>query len=75
MQLQAIGATRRKVGKGPKPPPGLRWGVSLVGALRPLWGGGQGNLQSFVGYTDGLNSAHLMVSNDGATQDENGGDA
>eukprot|EP00965_Chrysotila_dentata_P080369 2651509-Pleurochrysis_carterae.AAC.1 len=40
--------------------------LGCAGAIRNQWGGGQGNLQSFVGFVDGLNSAHLMFANDGA---------
>ena len=40
MQLQAIAAMRRKTGKAPKPPRGIRAGVGLVGALRNQFGGG-----------------------------------
>lgn len=72
MQLQALGAMRRRVSKGGKPPTGINYGLGLVGALRTQWGGGQGNLQSFVGYTAGLNSAHLMLANDGAIPDSSG---
>ena len=38
MQLQAIAAMRRKTGKAPKPPRGIRAGVGLVGALRNQFG-------------------------------------
>ena len=72
MQLQALAATKRKVGPGYKPPKGVNAGVSLVGAVRNSFGGGGGNLQSFVGYAAGLNSAHLMYANDGAVADANG---
>ena len=57
MQLQAIAAMRRKTGRGMKPPRGIRAGVGVVGALRSTFGGGQGNLQTYAGYTEGLNSA------------------
>jgi len=63
---------RRRTSKGQKPPRGLRWGLGLTGAIRNQWGGGQGNLQSFVGFVDGLNSAHLMFANDGAIPDSTG---
>ena len=72
MQLQAIGAMRRKSGKGQKPPRGIRAGVGLVGALRSTFGGGQGNLQTYAGYTEGLNSAHIMIANDGMVPDSSG---
>ena len=72
MQLQAIGAMRRKSGKGQKPPRGIRAGVGLVGALRSTFGGGQGNLQTYGGYTEGLNSAHIMIANDGMVPDSSG---
>ena len=72
MQLQAIGAMRRKTGKGQKPPRGIRAGVGLVGALRGTWSGGQGNLQTYAGYTEGLNSAHILVANDGLVSDSTG---
>jgi len=72
MQVQAMNAMRRRVGKGQKPPRGVRVGVGLVGALRSKAGGGQGNLQTFAGYTSGLNSAHFMFSNDGLIPDSTG---
>jgi len=43
-----------------------------VGAVRSKAGGGQGNLQTFAGYTSGLNSAHVMFSNDGLIPDSTG---
>ena len=49
---------------------GARHGV--VGALRPTFGGGQGNLQTYAGYTEGLNSAHIMFANDGLIADSSG---
>ena len=48
--------------------------LSLVGAVRSKWYGGQGAVQSFVGYTSGLNSAHLMFSNDGNVPNQDGTD-
>jgi len=60
------------VGKGQKPPRGVRAGLGLVGAVRSKAGGGQGNLQTFAGYTSGLNSAHVMFSNDGLIPDSTG---
>jgi hypothetical protein len=72
MQLQAIAAMRRKTGKGQKSPRGIRAGVGLVGAVRSAYGGGQGNLQTYAGYTEGLNSAHIMFANDGLVADSSG---
>jgi len=72
MQLSAMNAMRRRTGKGQKPPRGVRVGVGLVGAMRSKIGGGQGNLQTFAGYTSGLNSAHFMFANDGAIPDSSG---
>lgn len=72
MQLQAIAAMRRKTGRGMKPPRGIRAGVGVVGALRSTFGGGQGNLQTYAGYTEGLNSAHIMIANDGLVADSSG---
>jgi len=72
MQLQAIGAMRRRTGKGQKPPRGVQAGVGLVGAVRSTFGGGQGNLQTYAGYVDGLNSAHIMFANDGLVSDSSG---
>jgi len=72
MQLQAISAMRRRTGKGQKPPRGIRAGVALTGAIRNTFGGGQGNIQTYAGYVDGLNSAHLMFANDGAIVDSSG---
>jgi len=72
MQLQAISAMRRRTGKAQKPPRGVRAGVGLVGALRNTFGGGQGNMQTYAGYVDGLNSLHLMYANDGAIVDSSG---
>ena len=51
MQLEAMNAMRRRTGKGQKPPRGVRAGVGLVGAMHAKSGGGQGNLQTFAGYT------------------------
>ena len=72
MQLEALGAMRRKTGKGQKPPRGVQFGLGLTGAVRSTMGGGQGNLQTFAGYTSGLNSAHLCFSNDGNVPDSSG---
>jgi hypothetical protein len=72
MQLQKAAAMQRKMGKAPKRPRGIRAGLGLVGALRSKWAGGQGNLQTFAGYTSGLNSAHLVVANDGGLADSQG---
>lgn len=72
MQLQALGATKRRTAAMGKSPRGIRTGVQLVGAARPKWGGGQGNFQSFVGYVAGLNSVHFMFANDGAMADSTG---
>ena len=72
LQLQAIGAVRRRTSKGQKPPRGVHVGVGLVGACHSKLGGGQGNLQTFAGYTSGLNSAHFLFSNDGALPDSSG---
>lgn len=74
MQLQALGATRRRVSKPAKPPKGLRWGLALTGAMRTKWGGGGGNLQTFAGYQtpDGMWSAHGLLANDGAIADSSG---
>jgi len=47
-------------------------GVGLVGAVRSTFGGGQGNLQTYAGYVDGLNSAHIMFANDGLVADSSG---
>jgi len=71
-QLQAIAAMRRKTGKAHKPPRGVRAGLGLVGAVRSKYGGGQGNLQTYAGYQDGLNSAHIMFANDGNIADSSG---
>ena len=46
--------------------------MGLVGALRSTFGGGQGNLQTYAGYTEGLNSAHVMIANDGLVTDSSG---
>ena len=35
-------------------------------------GGGQGNLQTYAGYSAGLNSAHIMFANDGLIADSSG---
>ena len=43
-----------------------------TGALRNQFGGGQGNLQTYAGYVDGLNSLHVMYANDGAIADSSG---
>ena len=72
--LEAISAMRRKTAGGGKVPRGLHYGLSLVGAVRSKWYGGQGAVQSFVGYTNGLNSAHLMFSNDGNVPNQDGTD-
>lgn len=72
MQLQAIGAMRRRTGKGPKPPRGIQAGLGLVGAMRSSFGGGQGNIQTYAGYVDGLNSVHFMFANDGLIADSSG---
>jgi len=72
MQLQAIGSMRRRTGKPQKQPRGVRMGVGLVGAVHSKMGGGQGNLQTFAGYSAGLNSAHFLFSNDGALPDSSG---
>ena len=72
MQLQAIGAMRRRTNKGMKGPRGVRAGLGLVGAVRSQAGGGQGNLATFAGYQAGLNSAHLMFANDGLIPDSSG---
>ncbi|KAL1521711.1 hypothetical protein AB1Y20_021366 [Prymnesium parvum] len=72
MQIQAMHAMRRRTGKGQKPPRGMRVGVGLVGAVHSKTGGGQGNLQSFAGYTSGLNSLHVMFANDGLIPDSTG---
>ena len=72
MQLQAIAAMRRKTGKAQKPPRGIRAGVGLTGAVRSALSGGQGNIQTYAGYTEGLNSAHIMFANDGLIADSSG---
>jgi hypothetical protein len=72
MQLQAIGAMRRRTGKGQKPPRGIQAGLGLVGAVRSSFGGGQGNIQTYAGYVDGLNSLHVMFANDGLIADSSG---
>ena len=72
MQLQAIAAMRRRTGKGQKPPRGIRAGLGLTGAIRSAFGGGQGNIQTYAGYTEGLNSAHIMFANDGLIADSSG---
>jgi len=72
MQLQAIGAMRRRTGKGQKPPRGIQAGLGLVGAVRSSYGGGQGNIQTYAGYVDGLNSLHVMFANDGLIADSSG---
>jgi len=72
MQIQAMNAMRRRTGKGQKPPRGMRVGLGVVGAARSKIGGGQGNLQTFAGYTSGLNSAHFMFANDGLIPDSSG---
>ena len=72
MQLQAISAMRRRTGKGQKQPRGIRAGIGLTGAIRNAFGGGQGNIQTYAGYVDGLNSVHLMFANDGAIVDSTG---
>jgi len=72
MQLQAMNAMRRRTGKAQKPPRGMRVGLGVVGAARSKIGGGQGNLQTFAGYTSGLNSAHFMFANDGFIPDSSG---
>ena len=43
-----------------------------MGAARSKIGGGQGNLQTYAGYTEGLNSAHIMFANDGLIADSSG---
>jgi len=72
MQLQAIAAMRRRTGKAQKPPRGIRAGLGLVGAVRSTLGGGQGNMQTYAGYTEGLNSGHIMFANDGLIADSSG---
>ena len=67
-----MNAMRRRTGKGQKPPRGVRVGLGLVGAVHSKTGGGQGNMQTFAGYTSGLNSAHLMFANDGLIPDSTG---
>mmetsp|Transcript_144539 Transcript_144539/g.277311 ORF Transcript_144539/g.277311 Transcript_144539/m.277311 type:complete len:600 (-) Transcript_144539:239-2038(-) len=71
MQLQALGAMKRQT-KGRKPPRGIRAGLALVGAIRNEFAGGQGNIQTYAGYVDGLNTMHLMYANDGAIPDSSG---
>jgi len=72
MQLQAIAAMRRRTGKAPKPSRGIRAGLGLVGAVRSQFGGGQGNIQTYAGYQEGLNSGHIMFANDGLIADSSG---
>ena len=72
MQLTAITAMRRRTAKPPKNPRGVRVGLGVVGACHSKIGGGQGNLQTFAGYTSGLNSAHVLFANDGAIPDSSG---
>lgn len=72
MQLQAIAAMRRRTGKQQKPPRGVRVGLGLVAACHSKLGGGQGNLQTFAGYTAGLNSVHALFANDGGLPDSSG---
>ena len=72
MQLQAIAAMRRRTGKQQKPPRGARVGLGLVAACHSKLGGGQGNLQTFAGYTAGLNSVHALFANDGGLPDSSG---
>ena len=72
LQLQAIAAVRRRTGKQQKQPRGFNVGLGLVGACHSKVGGGQGNLQTFAGYTAGLNSAHFLFSNDGGLPDSSG---
>ena len=62
MQLTAITAMRRRTAKPPKTPRGVRVGLGVVGACHSKIGGGQGNLQTFAGYTSGLNSAHVLFA-------------
>ena len=72
IQLASLSSMRRRTGKGQKPPRGIRAGVGLVGCVRSAFGGGQGNLQTYAGYTEGLNSAHIMFANDGLIADSSG---
>jgi hypothetical protein len=72
MKLQALGAMVRKSGKDQKPPRGVQAGVGLTGAIHDQLGGGAGNIQSWAGYSNGLNSAHLMYANDGNIPDSTG---
>ena len=72
MQLTTITAMRRRTAKPPKNPRGVRVGLGVVGACHSKIGGGQGNLQTFAGYTSGLNSAHVLFSNDGGLPDSSG---
>jgi len=72
MKLQALGAMIRKTGKDQKPQRGVHTGVGLSGAIHDRFAGGLGNIQTFAGYQNGLNSAHLMYSNDGMIPDSTG---
>jgi len=72
MQLTTITAMRRRTAKPQKNPRGVRVGLGVVGACHSKIGGGQGNLQTFAGYTSGLNSAHVLFSNDGGLPDSSG---
>ena len=44
----------------------------FLGAVRSALSGGQGNIQTYAGYTEGLNSAHIMFANDGLVADSSG---
>ena len=67
-----MGKLVHRTAKPPKNPRGVRVGLGVVGACHSKIGGGQGNLQTFAGYTSGLNSAHVLFANDGAIPDSSG---
>jgi len=72
MQLEKLGAMSRAAGQSQKPPRGIRTGLGLVLSLKNHFMGGNGNVQTFAGYTEGLNSLHVQFANDQSTPDSSG---
>jgi len=72
MQLEKLGAMSRASSASQKPPRGIRTGLGLVLSMKNQMLGGQGNVQTFAGYTEGLNSVHVQFANDQSTPDSTG---
>jgi len=72
MQLEKLGAMSRASSASQKPPRGIHTGLGLVLSLKNKWLGGNGNVQTFAGYTAGLNSMHVQFANDQSTPDSTG---